>query len=172
MNGVFLSLVGLILTIANQVILTILFWILGGGRFGSLERAAFVEIPDDELEVFNERGRSGSDRLRHQRRDVRVLPRGAVLDTLVHSAEQGATWALKYPLYSALVLKNVKHNTVVAYAIAKGDLPFLEYLNYWLKLKKLNKVTDQNYKYWVLGEVPELKKRRWCVLRDVLHWLD
>jgi ABC-type amino acid transport substrate-binding protein len=93
-------------------------------------------------------------------------------DALVHSAEQGATWALKHPEYSVVILKNVRHNTTVAYAIAKGDLPFLEYLNYWLKLKKLNKITDDNYKYWVLGVVPELKKPRWCVLRDVLHWLD
>ena len=93
-------------------------------------------------------------------------------DALVHSAEQGATWTLKYPDFSVLVLNRVRNNTIVAYAIAKGDLPFLEYLNYWLKLSKLNNITDQNYKYWVLGEVPELKKPRWCILRDVLHWID
>ena len=93
-------------------------------------------------------------------------------DALVHSAEQGSTWVLKYPAYCVLMLNKVEQNTIVAYAIAKGDLPFLEYLNYWLKLKKLNKITDKNYKYWVLGVVPELKKQRWCLLRDVLHWLD
>jgi ABC-type amino acid transport substrate-binding protein len=93
-------------------------------------------------------------------------------DALVHSAEQGSTWALKYPAYCVVILKHVKQNTMVAYPIAKGDLPFLEYLNYWLKMKKMNNVTDENYKYWVLGVVPELKKPRWCILRNVFHWID
>ena len=93
-------------------------------------------------------------------------------DALVHSAEQGSTWALKYPAYCVVILKKVKQNTIVAYAIAKGDLAFLEYLNYWLKMKKMNKITDENYKYWVLGVVPELKEPRWCILRNVLHWID
>ena len=93
------------------------------------------------------------------------------LDGLIHSAEQGATWTLLYPEYDVVLLKGIKHNTCVAYAIAKGDLPFLEYVNYWLKLKTLNHDTDAYYAYWVLGQVPELKKPRWCVLRDVLHWI-
>ena len=91
-------------------------------------------------------------------------------DVLFHTAEQGSTWALKYPEYSVVVLKNLNMNSGLAYAIAKGDLPFLEYLNYWLKIQKWNKVTDANYSYWVLGNVPEIKKPRWCILKDVLHW--
>ena len=94
------------------------------------------------------------------------------LDGVINSAEQGSTWALLYPDYDAVILKDVKHTTFVAYAIAKGDLHFLEYLNYWIKLEKLNKVTDDYYNYWVLGKVPELKKPRWCVMRDVLHWME
>ena len=89
-------------------------------------------------------------------------------DALVHSAEQGATWALKYPDYDVVILKGVKHNTAVSYAIAKGDLPFLEYLNYWVKIQKWNGVMDANYSYWVLGNVPELKKPRWSIYHDVL----
>jgi len=91
-------------------------------------------------------------------------------DALFHSAEQGSTWVLKHPQYTIVVLKGLKINTAVAFAIAKGDLPFLEYLNYWLKIQKWNKITDENYSYWILGHVPEMKKPRWCILRDVLHW--
>lgn len=91
-------------------------------------------------------------------------------DMLVHSAEQGFTWTLLYPKYSVVILKELKHKTLVGYAIAKGDLPFLTYLNYWVSIQKLNKITDANYKYWVLGNVPELKKQRWCILNDVLGW--
>jgi Na+/H+-dicarboxylate symporter len=94
------------------------------------------------------------------------------LDGVINSAEQGSTWALLYPSYDTVILKDVKHTTFVAYAIAKGDLPFLEYLNYWVKLQKLNKATGEYYSYWVLGKVPELKKPRWCVMRNVLHWME
>jgi Na+/H+-dicarboxylate symporter/ABC-type amino acid transport substrate-binding protein len=93
-------------------------------------------------------------------------------DMLVHSAEQGFTWTLLYPRYSVVILNELKSKTMVAYAIAKGDLPFLTYLNYWLTIQKINKVTDENYNYWVLGDVPELKEPRWCIIRDVLHWID
>jgi Na+/H+-dicarboxylate symporter/ABC-type amino acid transport substrate-binding protein len=93
-------------------------------------------------------------------------------DMLVHSAEQGYTWTLLYPDYSVIILKELNRKTRVAYAIAKGDLPFLTYLNYWLNNMKLNNITDVNYDYWILGHVPELKKPRWCIARDVLHWMD
>lgn len=93
-------------------------------------------------------------------------------DMLFHSAEQGFTWTLIYPTYSVVILRELKHKTMVAYAIAKGDLPFLTYLDYWVTIQKMNKVTDENYKYWVLGNVPELKKPRWCIIRDVFHWVD
>ena len=93
-------------------------------------------------------------------------------DLLIHSAEQGFTWTLIYPKYSVVILNKLKHKTLVGYAIAKGDLPFLTYLNYWVEIQKLNKITDANYNYWVLENVPELKKTRWCIIRDVLHWVD
>ena len=96
----------------------------------------------------------------------------AKADVLFHTAEQGSTWVLLYPQYTVVVLKDLHAETGVAYAIAKGDLSFLEYLNYWLKIQKWNKTIDRNYSYWVLGKVPGLKKPRWCVLRDVLHWID
>jgi Na+/H+-dicarboxylate symporter/ABC-type amino acid transport substrate-binding protein len=89
-------------------------------------------------------------------------------DALYHSAEQGATWVLKYPQYSVVVLKNFKFITAVAYAIAKGDLAFLEYLNYWLTIQKWNKVTDDYYSYWILGNVPEIKQPRWSILNNVI----
>jgi len=91
-------------------------------------------------------------------------------DALFHSAEQASTWVLKYPQFSVVILKGIKTNTAVAYAIAKGDLAFLQYLNYWLKIQKWNKITDENYSYWILGHVPEIKQPRWCIMRDVLHW--
>jgi hypothetical protein len=35
------------------------------------------------------------------------------------------------------------------------DLPFLEYLNYCLKIQKRNNDKEDNYSYWILGYLPE-----------------
>ena len=91
-------------------------------------------------------------------------------DMLVHSAEQGYTWTLLYPKYSVVILQQLKRKTIVAYAIAKGNPAFVDYINYWITIQKINRILDDNYKYWILGEVPELKKPRWCIAKDVLHW--
>ena len=91
-------------------------------------------------------------------------------DMLVHSAEQGYTWTLLYPKYSVIIPHQLKRKTMVAYAVVKDDPKFLSYINYWITIQKINNITDDNYKYWILGEVPELKKPRWCIAKDVLHW--
>lgn len=91
-------------------------------------------------------------------------------DMLVHSAEQGYTWTLLYPKFSVIILHQLKRKTIVAYAVAKGNPTFVNYLNYWITIQKINNITKDNYKYWILGEVPELKKPRWCIAKDVLHW--
>jgi len=91
-------------------------------------------------------------------------------DMLVHSAEQGYTWTLLYPRYSVVILHQLKRKAIVAYAVAKENPAFVDYVNYWITIQKINKILDDNYKYWILGEVPELKKTRWCIAKDVLHW--
>ncbi len=57
-------------------------------------------------------------------------------------------------------------------AMKKEDsTELLDFVNYWLDLKKLDGFVGQQYRYWILGEPSKLKPR-WCVIRDVLHWVD
>ena len=39
-------------------------------------------------------------------------------------------------------------------------------------LKKKDGTIDDLYDYWILGKDPKEKEPRWCVLRDVLGWIN
>ena len=94
-----------------------------------------------------------------------------IAEVLATSAEVGSAWTLKYPHYS--VVKPTGHDarTPLYYFVAdKSQLR--EFLGSWLKLKRRNGTVQQLYDYWVLGMDLKGKSPRWCILRDVLHWVD
>jgi len=93
------------------------------------------------------------------------------VDAVIYSAEAGSAWAMLYPNYSAVIPKGLNLRAPVAFALPKGQLDYVEYLNTWLKLKKENGFQKKVYDYWILGENPKAKKPRWSVMKDVLGWL-
>jgi len=93
------------------------------------------------------------------------------VDAVIYSAEAGSAWAMLYPNYSAVIPKGLKLRAPVAFALPKGQLDYVEYINTWLKLKKENGFQQKVYDYWILGENPKAKKPRWSVMKDVLGWL-
>jgi len=86
------------------------------------------------------------------------------------SAEVGSAWTLLYPAYSVVVPKGLKIKAPVAFALAKGQLDFAQYINTWLKLKKYNGFQQSVYDYWILGKNISKRKPRWSVANDVLSW--
>ena len=93
------------------------------------------------------------------------------VDALIYSTEGGSAWAMLYPNYSAVIPKGLKLRVPVAFALPKGQLDYVQYMNTWLKLKKENGLQDQVYDYWILGKNPKAKQPRWSVMKDVLGWL-
>ncbi len=93
-------------------------------------------------------------------------------DAFVSTAEQGSAWTLVYPHYKVAIPKPRIFKNMIAYAVAKGDPDFLNYLNSWLLMEKVNNNLEKQYSYWILGIDPESRKKRWCIARDVLHWLN
>ena len=43
--------------------------------------------------------------------------------------------------------------------------------NTWLELKKKDGTIKQLYDYWILGKNAERISPRWCIARNVLHWI-
>lgn len=88
-------------------------------------------------------------------------------DALLMTAEKGSAWTILYPEYS-LYIPEKQHKDLIAYAVANNDLLFLEYINFWLTLKKINGDIDRLYDYWIRGINVTPLPPRWCILDNVI----
>ncbi len=93
-------------------------------------------------------------------------------DALAISAEADSAWSLLYPKYGVVVPKPRISTYPVGYGVAMGNQNLLVYLNNWLTIMKNSNRTREAYDRWILGKGAEEKKTRWCVIRNVLHWVN
>lgn len=93
-----------------------------------------------------------------------------VADAMLTTAEQGASWSLRYPFTSVVTPDVPIGNDFVGYAIAKGNPELLQFLNHWINMFKMSSKSDTEYKYWVMGKSLTEQQPRWSILRDVLGW--
>lgn len=97
--------------------------------------------------------------------------RGEEVDALVFAAEAGSAWTLLYPAYTVAIPQPDVLAVPLAYPMARGDRDFVDFVNHWIDLKKLDKTIPLLYDYWILGKNAVPKQPRWSVLRNVLHWV-
>jgi Na+/H+-dicarboxylate symporter/ABC-type amino acid transport substrate-binding protein len=94
------------------------------------------------------------------------------LDALLYSAEAGSAWSLIYPAYTVAVPHPDVLALPVAYAMARSDREWVDFVNTWIDLKKKDRTIASLYDYWILGKSAAEKEPRWSVIRNVLHWLN
>ena len=94
------------------------------------------------------------------------------LDALLLTAQRGSAWSLVYPEYSVAIPEPDIINIPLAYAMAPEDRDMADVISTWIELKKQDGTINKLYKYWILGESKALKKPRWSIIRNVLHWTD
>jgi Na+/H+-dicarboxylate symporter len=92
------------------------------------------------------------------------------LDGMIFTAEAGSAWTLLYPKFAVVVPQPGILTVPLAYAVARGDQQFLDYVNSWVELKKKDDTVSRLYNYWILGRGAVAKTPRWSVMRDILHW--
>jgi ABC-type amino acid transport substrate-binding protein len=92
------------------------------------------------------------------------------LDGLIIAGQEGAAWNILYPEYAVVVPKPVVQRPV-GMAVRSTDVDWLRFLDRWLDFERLDGSLDQLRAYWVEGGGTQERPPRWCVLRDVLHWL-
>jgi ABC-type amino acid transport substrate-binding protein len=92
------------------------------------------------------------------------------LDGLIMAAEEGAAWNVLYPEYAIVVPEPIVRRPV-AMAVRTRDEGWLRVLDRWLDYERLDGSLDRLRTYWVEGGGTRTRPPRWCVLRDVLHWL-
>jgi ABC-type amino acid transport substrate-binding protein len=93
---------------------------------------------------------------------------GEDLDAFVFTAESGSAWSLLYPAYTVAIPQPDILAVPLAYALPRGDLELVNFINIWIELKKKDKTIASLYDYWILGKNAVPKPPRWSVLRNVL----
>ncbi len=88
-------------------------------------------------------------------------------DALLITAEKGSAWTILYPEFG-LYIPQKQQKDLIAYAVANNDLLFLEYIDFWLTLKKINGDIDRLYDYWIRGINVTPRPPRWCLLDNVI----
>jgi ABC-type amino acid transport substrate-binding protein len=94
------------------------------------------------------------------------------LDALLISAESGSAFTLEYPEFEVVVPQGPKVALPLFYAVGAQDKEMTELLEHWIDLRKKDGTMDEKYDHWVLGKSPQTKRPRWCVIRNVLGWVN
>jgi Na+/H+-dicarboxylate symporter/ABC-type amino acid transport substrate-binding protein len=111
--------------------------------------------------------------LKIQSQDESLLPvADPNVDAVALPAERGSAWTLMYPQYSVVVPGPDPIRVPLAYPIGKRDEQFASFINTWIELKRKDGTLEAVYKHWILGQNATAPKKRWSVVRDVLHWME
>ncbi|TWT36474.1 Cyclohexadienyl dehydratase precursor [Posidoniimonas corsicana] len=92
-------------------------------------------------------------------------------EVLATTAEEGAAWTLEYPEFAVVKPEGFNAKSPLCYFVPERS-QFRHFINTWLNLKRRNGAAEQLYDYWILGKLHKDEQPRWCVVRDVLHWIE
>ncbi len=94
------------------------------------------------------------------------------VDAVLSTAEAGSVWTLLYPEFAVVVPPSRIVRIPVGYAVPRGNPDLVDFLSRWVELKVKGGQIQLLYEHWILGETARSPKRRWCIARDVLGWID
>jgi ABC-type amino acid transport substrate-binding protein len=92
------------------------------------------------------------------------------LDGLVMPAEHAAAWAILYPAYT-LVIPEPSVIRPVGFAVSRDDDSWARLIDRWLEFERADGGLERLSIFWIEGGGTQVRRPRWCVLRDVLHWI-
>jgi len=98
--------------------------------------------------------------------------RGKPVDALVLTAERGSFATLLYPAFSVAVPHPVVIKMPLAYPVARHDLELARFMELWVDIQQRDGTIQSLYDHWILGKDARPLKKRWSVVRNVLHWVD
>lgn len=93
-------------------------------------------------------------------------------EVLVFPAERGSVLSMLHPEYSVVVPEPDQIKVPLAYPVARRDQEWLNFINNWIELKRMDRTIDRLYEHWILGKSAQRREPRWSVVRNVLHWVQ
>jgi ABC-type amino acid transport substrate-binding protein len=94
------------------------------------------------------------------------------LDAMIVLAEVGSAWTLRYPDFSVVVPRPGIERVPLAYLLPGGEPDWVNTVDSWVRIKKVDGTISRLFDYWILGREAERSGPRWSIIRDVLHWID
>jgi Na+/H+-dicarboxylate symporter len=91
------------------------------------------------------------------------------LEGVIMSAEAGSAWTIRYPGFH--VVNPFTRSLPLNYPLGSPDERFESYINHWIGLVGRGKL-PRFYDHWILGKTATESGPRWCIARDVLHWIN
>ncbi len=92
------------------------------------------------------------------------------LDGMLIAAEEGAAWNVLHPEFAVVVPEPVTIRPVAMMARV-SDQQWLRFLDGWVDFERVDGSLELLRHYWITGGGTQQRPPRWCVMRDVLHWL-
>jgi ABC-type amino acid transport substrate-binding protein len=94
------------------------------------------------------------------------------IDMALWTLVQARAYARSRPGYTAVVPSDFGSPFLFAYYLPPGSDHIVHYLDYWLELKQTEGFSAEQEKQWMDGIQPGSTIHRWCLIRDVFHWID
>ena len=92
------------------------------------------------------------------------------INAVFWSRAQTDIWALGHPDYVSVAPSELAAPFLMGYMVQNNSPLFLNFLNYWLELKKNDGFEQHLYNQWILARPEPDDTPRWSILRNVLHW--
>ncbi|MEI7726517.1 MAG: cation:dicarboxylase symporter family transporter, partial [Bacteroidota bacterium] len=93
------------------------------------------------------------------------------IDMALWTFVQAKAYARSRPGYTAVVPSDFGSPFLFAYFMPPGADQTVHYLDYWLELKQTEGFSTTQEKQWMEGIQPGTTIHRWCLIRDVFHWV-
>ncbi|MBM4082664.1 MAG: hypothetical protein FJ278_23360 [Planctomycetes bacterium] len=61
--------------------------------------------------------------------------------------------------------------SVFGYLMPPNSSDLCQFVNHWLDMRRADGFLQALHDYWILGKPRPKIEPRWCILRDVLHWV-
>lgn len=92
-----------------------------------------------------------------------ALPEGEV-DLYLWGEQQATSWSLLHASYAAVIPTPEPEKALLGWALLTKEDEWLDYINYWSELRKLDGFASQEEQKWIFGIVAS-EKPRWSILR-------
>ena len=102
--------------------------------------------------------------------DYRAVPDFAKVNAAIWTLEQAAAFARSHPGITAVVPQGISNPFLLSYLMPPGSEVMVQFVNYWLELRRADGMRAREVNYWILGRPRTEAAPRWSIVGNVLRW--